>query len=198
MNRIVYFLLSLCLFCTSFIAQAQIEPEKQDDLSTYIDSMAEQEIMVRWVIENSGKEMTQSQATKIVRNAYAYAISHDLKPSLILAMIKKESTFKPKARSGAGAKGLMQVIPKWHQDKLKGRDPYGIQVSIEVGSQVIKDCLIKHNQNQRKALGCYSGGARNYASLIGGFQKQLANYVSRAMYARNILMALNGPFPVHP
>ena len=40
-------------------------------------------------------------------------------PLLILAVMAVESRFNPIAESVMGAKGLMQVIPKFHQDKLE-------------------------------------------------------------------------------
>src|SRR5690606_32980625 len=42
----------------------------------------------------------------------------ELDPLLLVAMIAVESSFNPKAKSHAGALGLMQVIPRWHMDKI--------------------------------------------------------------------------------
>lgn len=40
-----------------------------------------------------------------------YARMWDVEPEIILALITKESTFRPSVESGAGATGLMQVMP---------------------------------------------------------------------------------------
>jgi len=42
-----------------------------------------------------------------------YAKEYDLKTELVLAIIQTESYFNPKAKSGAPAYGLMQLIPKY-------------------------------------------------------------------------------------
>ena len=39
------------------------------------------------------------------------AVRHDVDPALVLATIRMESAFRPRARSSAGALGLMQVMP---------------------------------------------------------------------------------------
>ena len=44
----------------------------------------------------------------------------DLDPLLIVAVIGIESSFNPFSESTMGAQGLMQVIPRFHQDKLPG------------------------------------------------------------------------------
>src|SRR5437773_3123136 len=50
--------------------------------------------------------------------AYRAGEQHSVDPLLILAVMAVESRYNPVAESVAGAKGLMQVIPKYHLDKL--------------------------------------------------------------------------------
>lgn len=68
-----------------------------------------------------------------------------LDPLLIVAVIAIESRFNPFAESVVGAQGLMQVMPRWHHDKLpEGAgaltlfDPV---VNIEVGAQVLRESI---------------------------------------------------------
>jgi soluble lytic murein transglycosylase-like protein len=123
---------------------------------------SEKTALVNWVFENSTHPVSFSKALKIVSSAIRFSEKQNLDPLLVLAMIKVESGFKDTARSGYGAKGLMQVVPRWHRDKLKGRNPYDTDVSVEVGTQVLKDCLDKRNGRLATTLACYSGGAKLY------------------------------------
>ena len=43
---------------------------------------------------------------------YKEAKKNDIRPELIAAVVQAESRFKPTARSGAGAVGLMQLVPR--------------------------------------------------------------------------------------
>src|SRR6185295_3256032 len=54
--------------------------------------------------------------------AYRAAQEVGLDPLLVLAMISIESSFNPAAESTMGAKGLMQIIPRFHVAKL---EPHG-------------------------------------------------------------------------
>src|SRR3954470_20660913 len=55
---------------------------------------------------------------RIVGVAYGAARDVGLDPLLVLAVISVESRFNPIAESVMGARGLMQIIPKYHQAKL--------------------------------------------------------------------------------
>lgn len=102
------------------------------------------------------KYVPPTEATKIVDVVYKYSEVHEIEPSLLLGIIATESSFKKYARSREGAVGYTQVLPKYHQDKIKGRNIFDTYVNIQVGSTILSDCLRKHN-NLKKGLGCYNG-----------------------------------------
>jgi soluble lytic murein transglycosylase-like protein len=56
---------------------------------------------------------------RMVEAAHRAAREVGLDPLLILAVISVESRFNPIAQSSMGAVGLMQIIPKFHLDKLE-------------------------------------------------------------------------------
>lgn len=101
----------------------------------------------RAVGDNLAKRYRVSSEMTFSVVAKAHAIGEELKldPLLILAVIAVESRFNPVAESGMGAKGLMQVIPRYHSDKfgpLGGEkaafDPHA---NIFVGARILKDYL---------------------------------------------------------
>lgn len=158
-------------------------------LDKFISSLNEQEISIQWVKKNSQSNLSDKEAYKIVTNVYAQAFSKNLNPHMVLSMIKNESGFKFNARSREGAMGLMQVIPKWHRDKLQGRSPNNPIVSIEVGTTILSDCLDKHKNNHLKSLNCYSGGGgQKYYNKIKTFQNDLKVFVKNTNTA-NLLIA---------
>lgn len=124
-------------------------------------SPAARQAMVQWVEDNSPKHIDVVKARQFVNLAIRYADMRQLDPMLILAVMRHESGFNPKARSAYGAQGLMQVVPRWHRDKLRGRSLYNPEVAIEVGTQVLSDCWTKFKGHTFRSLGCYLGGNPN-------------------------------------
>lgn len=96
------------------------------------------------------------EALKVVQLVYHYAPKNGLSPELVLAVIATESSFNRKALSHVGAKGYMQVIPKWHQNRLKGRDVFNTEINIEVGTAYLAECINKRG-GLRGGLACYNG-----------------------------------------
>lgn len=81
-------------------------------------------------------------------------------PLLIVAVVGVESSFNPFAESPFGAQGLMQVVPRFHQDKIDGSlaeapllDP---TENIRVGAQVLKE-YIRRNGSLVAGLQQYGG-----------------------------------------
>jgi len=94
-------------------------------------------------------------------------------PLLIVAMIAIESRFNPFAESVAGAQGLMQVIPRFHMDKVpdgRGADAFlDPQVNVRIGTLVLVEGLNRYGTLQG-ALQYYGGAptdpAAGYANKV--------------------------------
>ena len=120
--------------------------------------------------------MDVPQAQRIVRAAYAQAREQQLSPTLILAVVAQESSFRPSARSRRGAQGLMQVIPRYHPEKLKGLPAGALlqpETNISVGAQVLAEYLERLDGRLDPALTRYSGKARAYPAKVRAWWSEL-------------------------
>ena len=153
-------------------------------------SLQEQDALIEWVKDNAQVNLKDSEASKIIREAYARGYTNNLDPHLILAVIKAESGFRNKVKSREGATGLMQVIPRWHKDKIKNRSLNDTQVSIEVGSMILSDCMIKHRGNSLKALNCYSGGGgKKYFNKVFDYKRVITAFVNNTDVRNSVILA---------
>jgi soluble lytic murein transglycosylase-like protein len=103
---------------------------------------------VRALAEFLAKRYKVSQAITFDLVQMAHSSGHQigLDPLLIIAVMAVESRFNPIAESVAGAKGLMQIIPKYHLDKFRefGGEKYAVfdpETNILVGTRILKDYL---------------------------------------------------------
>lgn len=108
------------------------------------------------------KRYRVSQAVTFDLVTMAHAAGHQIgvDPLLIIAMIAVESRFNPIAESVMGAKGLMQIIPKYHSDKFQEfggvKQVFDPETNILVGSQIIKEYMVRTG-NLKPALQLYGG-----------------------------------------
>jgi soluble lytic murein transglycosylase-like protein len=104
--------------------------------------------------------VSQGVAFDLVSHAHQVGSQLQLDPLLIIAVIAIESRFNPIAESVAGAKGLMQIIPKYHGDKLGEfggeHAVFDPETNIEVGSQILRE-YIRRTGNLNIALQMYAG-----------------------------------------
>ena len=91
--------------------------------------------------------VSSEMTTNVVSKAYAIGAEIKLDPMLILAVIAVESRFNPVAESVMGAKGLMQVIPRFHTDKFNPlggeKVAFDLQANILVGAKVLKEYILR-------------------------------------------------------
>jgi soluble lytic murein transglycosylase-like protein len=116
----------------------------------------------RLVTEFIAKRYRVSEAavSSYVDAAYRAGEQYSVDPLLILAVVAVESRYNPVAESVVGAKGLMQVIPKYHLDKLSDRggehallEP---EVNIQVGTQILREYQRRFRDTET-ALQAYAG-----------------------------------------
>ncbi|HZO01938.1 MAG TPA: transglycosylase SLT domain-containing protein [Burkholderiales bacterium] len=92
--------------------------------------------------------------------AYRAGDQHRVDPLLILAVMAIESRYNPVAESVMGARGLMQIIPRYHPEKL---EPHGgeqvlldPEVNILVGAQILREYYRRFGDLET-ALQMYAG-----------------------------------------
>ena len=117
----------------------------------------------------------------IARAAQRYGVD----PALIKAMIRKESQFNPNARSGAGAQGLMQMMPATARS-LGVTDPTNPEQNVMAGTRYMGQLLKKYNGDERLALAAYNAGPGNVRKY-GGIPPfaETQTYVARVSQYRN-------------
>jgi transglycosylase-like protein with SLT domain len=120
-------------------------------------------------------------AVSITKAAFDAAEDRRIDPTLVLAVAAVESKFKPSAVNPAtGATGLMQVVPKWHQDKVLGAggEPSLLLIApnIDVGAAILAEYVDADAGDITGALGRYLGkaGANRYVKQVQHEMEHLA------------------------
>lgn len=112
-------------------------------------------------------------AHELVGAAVLAGQSAGIDPLLVLAVIAVESRFNPIAESDYGARGLMQVVARFHPDKVPAPngdrallDPW---TNILVGTRILREYLDRTG-NLETALQMYGGASedaeRGYAKKV--------------------------------
>lgn len=131
-------------------------------------------------------KVSQDQTYDFVGIAHAAGRDYGLDPLLIIAVMAVESRFNPIAESGMGAKGLMQVIPAYHQDKLRefggAGAVYDPETNISVGARILKEYVVRTG-NVSMALQMYAGALKDendgYTHRVFGEHQRLQAVLSQ-------------------
>jgi soluble lytic murein transglycosylase len=108
-------------------------------------------------------------------------------PLMVLALMRQESAFNTQARSSAGARGLMQLMPKTARMIKKGVSKKKLHVpsiNINIGVKLLKRLLKKYDGNLFYTLIAYNAGEGN-----------LRRWQERKIFSNNLLLDLESiPF----
>ncbi|MCL0080697.1 lytic transglycosylase domain-containing protein [Peptococcaceae bacterium] len=97
------------------------------------------------------------------------AIAHNIDPFLLVALIKTESSFDPKATSPAGAMGLLQIMPDtgyWIAENtamlnFTVEQLYQPKINIRMGAWYLADLNNQFNHELVLVLAAYNAGRGN-------------------------------------
>lgn len=108
----------------------------------------------------SGKAL--GRAPRLIQDWISEAQNrYGVRTELIAAIMDAESNFNYNARSGAGAVGLMQLMP-FHRDKGNIYDP---KTNVMIGAQILRG-LLHQFPDVRMAIAAYNCGAGRVSSLL--------------------------------
>ncbi len=101
------------------------------------------------------------------------ARERNLDPLLLIAVISIESRFNPFSQSSMGAQGLMQIIPRYHQEKIPqaaGETPFLDPVTnVRIGAHILQEAI--------RRQGGLVEGLQYYAGAADDEEKVYANKV---------------------
>lgn len=121
--------------------------------------------------------VARDAVASVVAAAFRAGSEHRVDPLLVLAVVAVESRFNPFAESALGAVGLMQVLPKFHQDKLSehGGDAALLDpvLNIEIGTRILREYL--------RRAGDLESGLQMYG---GAVDEPSAQYAGRVLAER--------------
>ena len=118
--------------------------------------------------------------------AQAAGREHRIDPLLIVAVIGIESAFNPFSQSGYGAQGLMQVVPRFHLDKLPEEADHSAFLdpvtNVRIGVKVLQESIRRFGSVE-DGLQQFGGAAndpeRRYANKVLAEKQRLEQAVQR-------------------
>jgi len=134
---------------------------------------------------------------------YTEAKKNNVRPELVAAVVEAESRFKPTARSGAGAVGLMQLVPRtgrW----MGARDLTNPAQNIAAGTKYLKYLHERFDGNETKMIAAYNAGegnvkrfggvppfkeTRKYVVKVKNYEKEYKNRVENRIAESNMASA---------
>ena len=122
-------------------------------------------------------DVSRTALQPLFEAAQRFGLERSVDPLLIVAVIAVESRFDPSARGGS-ARGLMQIIPRYHMEKLppgQGRNALmNPIINVKVGTHIL-DEYISRRGSVVAGLQSYNGSAhkRSYAQKVLAVKQRL-------------------------
>ena len=129
-------------------------------------------------------------AKSVAKVVLIQAAKNDIDPDLLLALIRVESYFEPRAVSWSGARGLTQVLYGYWKGEcgLTMRNVYDVETNITCGIHILLTYQQKYN-NLSLALVSYNQGPELVDYLIEHHRRINYGYAKSVHYFYNQLKA---------
>ena len=95
-----------------------------------------------------------------------YAQRYGVEPALVKAVMHAESGFRTRVRSLAGARGLMQVMPRTGR-AYGARNLYDPNENVRAGVRHLRFLLDRHHNDEALAVAAYNAGSRTVCQYGG-------------------------------
>lgn len=119
-----------------------------------------------------------------------YSVEHSLDPFLVAGLIRQESAYNSKATSSAGARGLMQIIPKTGKRVARGLGVknystvrlYEPELNIALGTAYLAGLIDDFDGNLFRALAAYNAGPKAtqkwWTKELSGQEEEIVENIS--------------------
>ena len=139
---------------------------------------------MRPVIKSAQSAAAPSEPSRPTKFAGAIAQAarrHELDPALLTAVVGQESGFRQRAISGAGAMGLMQLMPETARE-LGVRDPFDPAQNLDGGAKYLRGLIDRYHGRLDLALAAYNAGP-GAVDRYGGVPpyRETQNYVANIL-----------------
>ncbi|MBQ1821305.1 MAG: lytic transglycosylase domain-containing protein [Clostridia bacterium] len=157
-------------------------------------------LTVFWILPRVMRDRFQLKYVELIQK---YSEEYNLDPTFVCGVIYTESKFQEHAQSGAGACGLMQVMPATGEEianalgeSFEPENLFDPEVSIRYGCYYLRMQLDAFDQNAAVALAAYNAGPTNARAWVSQYgldsrgriayipYEETRNYVNRVLQAQ--------------
>jgi hypothetical protein len=107
----------------------------------------------------------------LAEKIYDYATKHELEPDMAYGLVFTESSFRERAVSHVGARGLTQLMPRtarWLDPAVSSRDLYDADVNLDLGFRYLRQLIDKYDGDVESALTAYNRGPGTVDRILRG------------------------------
>lgn len=110
-------------------------------------------------IRSKNKNLSKDWSITLAGYFLTIGDKYDVPPTILMALARRESNFRAKAKSAYGYKGMMQCSDAFAKSYgYKPSDLYKANVSIEIAAKYLRTMKKKHG-SYTKAISCYICGS---------------------------------------
>jgi soluble lytic murein transglycosylase-like protein len=143
--------------------------DAMQDTKSFPDEFDAQVWLTDMAIRLGNQVADPQEKVLILQRTHQEATRVNLPPEMVLAVIDIESAFDAYAVSGAGAQGLMQVMPFWLDEIGRPGDRLvDIDTNLRMGCTILRYYYDMENGDWTPALARYNGsyGSRKYSQKV--------------------------------